>query len=68
MSNKTCFFIENKIPYVDYKSVELLRRFVGPHGNILSRKRTGLSAKYQRQVENAIKRARFMGLMPFIQE
>lgn len=68
MSKATCYFIEHKIPYVDYKSTDLLKKFIGPHGNILSRRRTGLSAKYQRQVENAIKRARFMGLMAYIQE
>jgi small subunit ribosomal protein S18 len=68
MNKETCYFTKNKIKHVDYKSVELLKRFVGPHGNILSRKRSGLTAKYQRQVETAIKRARFMGLMPFIQQ
>ena len=66
MKNKQCYFTQNNIKHVDYKCIELLERFIGPHGNILSRKRTGLSAKYQRQVENAIKRARFMGLMPYI--
>lgn len=67
-TKKKCFFIEHEIPYVDYKSIDLLKRFIGPHGNILSRRRTGLSSKYQRQVETAIKRARFMGLLPYIQE
>ncbi len=65
-NNKECYFTKNNIKHADYKSIELLEKFIGPHGNILSRKRTGLSAKYQRQVENAIKRARFMGLMPYI--
>lgn len=68
MNKEKCYFTKNKIQYVDFKSVELLKRFIGPHGNILSRKRTGLTSKYQRQVENAIKRARFMGLLPFVQE
>ena len=68
MNKETCYFTKNDIGCVDYKSTELLKKFIGPHGNILSRKRTGLTAKYQRQVENAIKRARFMGLLPFIQE
>jgi small subunit ribosomal protein S18 len=68
MNKETCFFTKNKIEHVDYKSVDLLKRFIGPHGNILSRKRTGLTAKYQRQVESAIKRARYMGLLPYIQE
>jgi len=51
---------------VDYKDVKSLREFVNPHGRMLSRKRTNLSAKQQRQMDNAVKRARFMGLMPFI--
>lgn len=66
MKNKQCYFTKNNIKHVDYKSIELLKKFIGPNGNILSRKRTGLGAKYQRQIENAIKRARFMGLLPYI--
>jgi len=60
------YLTQNNISVVDYKDVETLKRFVNPHGRILSRRRTNLTAKHQRQVEEAIKRARFMGLMPFI--
>jgi len=60
------YFNQKSIKTIDYKDIEHLRRFVNPNGRILSRKRTGLSAKHQRQVENAIKRARLMGLMAFI--
>ena len=59
---------QNDIQYVDYKDVDLLKQFVNPHGRIVSRKRSGLTASQQRAVEAAIKRARFMGLLPFIQK
>ena len=51
--------------YVDYKRSDDLRRLLTPNGKIQSRKRTGLSAKDQRMVSQAIKRARFIGLLPF---
>lgn len=62
----TDYFEENKIVHVDYKDVRVLTKFINPFGRILSRKRTHLNAKNQRKVANAIKRARFMGLMPYI--
>jgi small subunit ribosomal protein S18 len=60
------YFEENQIKYIDYKDVAVLSTFINPFGRILSRKRTGLTAKNQRQLANAIKRSRFMGLMPYI--
>jgi small subunit ribosomal protein S18 len=51
--------------YVDYKSTEDLRRMMTPNGKIYSRKRLGTSAGEQRRVAKAIKRARFMGLLPY---
>ncbi len=60
------YFNQNSIKTIDYKDIEHLKHFINPNGRILSRKRTNLSAKHQRRVENAIKRARFMGLMAFI--
>ncbi len=51
---------------VDYKDVEVLKKFLNPHGKIMSRRRTGLSAGNQRELAQAIKRARFMALLPFI--
>jgi small subunit ribosomal protein S18 len=59
---------QNDIRHVDYKDVDLLRQFINPHGRIMSRRRSGLTAKQQREVERAVKRARFMGLLPFIQK
>ena len=53
------------IEYVDYKDVESLRRMMTPNGKIYGRKRLGTNARQQRMVANAVKRARFMGLLPF---
>ncbi len=51
---------------IDYKDVETLKKFINPHGKILPRRRSGLSAPNQRALSEAIKRARFMALMPYI--
>jgi len=63
---KVCFFTKNKITYIDYKDVELLKRFVSANGKIIPRRVTGTSAKYQRMLAVAIKRAREMALLPFV--
>ena len=54
--------------YIDYKESKLLERFTNDQGKILPRRLTGLSAKNQRRVVEAIKRARFMAYMPFVGE
>jgi small subunit ribosomal protein S18 len=59
-------FKENKVNYVDYKDTELLKKFLTPHARIQSKKRSGTPAKNQRQVAMAVKRARFMGLLPYV--
>ncbi len=51
--------------YADYKTVDDLRRLMTPNGKIYSRKRLGLSAREQRMVATAIKRARYMALLPY---
>ena len=63
---KQCFFSQNNIKYVDYKDVELMKKFLNPHARIMSRKKTGVSAKSQRQLAEAVKRSRFMGLLPYL--
>ncbi|CAM2743114.1 30S ribosomal protein S18 [Fructilactobacillus fructivorans] len=63
---KVDFIAANHIEYIDYKDVDLLRRFVSERGKILPRRVTGTSAKNQRKLTIAIKRARIMGLMPFV--
>ncbi|MEN9647849.1 MAG: ribosomal protein small subunit ribosomal protein [Candidatus Parcubacteria bacterium] len=63
---KECFFTKNGIKHIDYKDIEILKKFVNPFGRIVSRKRTGTCAAKQRELAEAIKRSRFMGLMPYV--
>lgn len=65
---KSCYFTVNKISYIDFKDVELLKKFVSDRGKILPRRQTGTTAKYQRELTIAIKRARQMALIPFVTE
>ncbi len=62
---KVCYFTKNKVAYIDYKDVELLKRFISPNGKITPRRVTGTSARYQRELAVAIKNARFMALLPY---
>lgn len=54
------------IKYVDYKDIELLKRYINEQGKLLPRRITGVSAKFQRQLTIAVKRARHLALLPFI--
>lgn len=65
---KVCFFTKNKITYIDYKDIDLLKRFISANGKITPRRVTGTSAKYQRMLATAIKRARQMALLPYTSE
>ena len=60
---KVDYIAANHIDYVDYKDVDLLKRFISERGKILPRRVTGTSAKNQRKVANAIKRARILSLI-----
>ena len=51
--------------YVDYKNIDGLRRMMSPNGKIYGRKRLGTTAREQRMIAQAIKRARYMGLLPY---
>ncbi|WP_277679804.1 30S ribosomal protein S18, partial [Gracilibacillus dipsosauri] len=62
---KVCYFTANGIKHIDYKDVELLKKFISERGKILPRRVTGTSAKYQRKLTIAIKRARQMALLPY---
>lgn len=64
---KVCYFTANGITHIDYKEVDLLKKFVSERGKILPRRVTGTSAKYQRKLTIAIKRARTMALLPYVQ-
>ena len=52
--------------HIDYKDVAYLRQFTNPHAKMLSKKRTGVPALKQREIMQAVKRARYMALMPYI--
>ena len=59
--------LEEKV-YIDYKNTELLLRFINEQGKILPRRITGITAKQQRQLTRAIKRARHLALIPFVSD
>lgn len=63
---KQDFFSANNIKHIDYKDIEILKKFLNPSARMVSRKRTGVSSKNQRKLSEAVKRARFMGLLPFV--
>lgn len=63
---KQCFFCTNNNKEIDYKDVEMLKGFLDPHARMTKHRRSGLCAKHQRQMEEAIKRARHMAILPFI--
>ena len=60
-----CHFCVNQMKTVDYKDVQLLQRFISSYSKIRPRKRTGVCAWHQRKLASAIKRSRFMALMPY---
>jgi len=62
-----CKLCLEKIDEVDYKDVNLLRKFINPYGKIISSKRTKTCTKHQRSLNKAIKRARHLALVAFVQ-
>ena len=64
--SKSCFYCTNNKMVVDYKDVNNLKKFVSSYMKIAPRRRSGLCAKHQRQVANAVKRARQASLMSFL--
>ncbi|MGB6053901.1 MAG: 30S ribosomal protein S18 [Burkholderiaceae bacterium] len=62
---KFCRFTAAKVEQVDYKDVDTLKDFVQENGKIMPARLTGTKAHYQRQVDTAIKRARFLALLPY---
>ncbi len=63
---KQDFFSSNNIKHIDYKDLDVLKKFLNPNARIVGKKRTGVTAKNQRQLALAVKRARYMGLLPYI--
>lgn len=65
---KRCPFTAAGMETVDYKDIDTLTKFITERGKILPRRITGVSARYQRLLALAIKRARYMALLPFVAE
>ncbi|MBQ6001200.1 MAG: 30S ribosomal protein S18 [Clostridia bacterium] len=65
---KVCSFCVDKIDHIDYKDSARLRRYLSERGKILPRRITGTCAKHQRQLTVAIKRARHIALLPFVND
>ena len=65
---KVCIFCTEENKEIDYKDVATLRKFVSERGKILPRRVTGTCAKHQREITTAVKRARHIGLMPYVVE
>jgi small subunit ribosomal protein S18 len=64
-SGKVCVCCVKKLKYIDYKEIDVLRRFVSGEGKILPRRLSGACSHHQRMLTTAIKRARNIGLLPF---
>lgn len=65
---KVCAFCEDKRDSIDYKDVSRLKRYISERGKIHPRRNTGTCAKHQRIVAAAVKKARTVGLMPYVAE
>lgn len=64
--SKYCRFKKFDIKYIDYKDPDFLMQFINDQGKILPRRITGNSLKWQRRVASAVKRARHLGMLPFV--
>ncbi|MFH0712235.1 MAG: 30S ribosomal protein S18 [Candidatus Jorgensenbacteria bacterium] len=65
---KQCNFCSKDVNEVDYRDVETLKRYVSSQAKIIDPRHTGVCARHQRRLARAIKRARVMGLMPFVRQ
>jgi small subunit ribosomal protein S18 len=63
-----CYFCQRNIKEIDYKDTDLLKRFISGLRKIRAKKRTGVCASHQRKLAKAIKRARYLGLLPYVVE
>ena len=62
---RVCRFTVEKVEWIDYKDVDVLRDYIGETGKIMPARITGTRARYQRQLGTAIERARFLALLPY---
>jgi len=60
-----CRFTAEKVEWIDYKNIDVLKDFISENGKIIPARLTGTKARYQRQLSDAIKRARFLALLPY---
>jgi len=65
---KQCFFCSQNVQEIDYKDIELLKRFVSSQAKIIDPRYTGTCSRHQRRLAQAIKRARFMALLPYVEK
>ncbi|MGE4158135.1 MAG: 30S ribosomal protein S18 [Planctomycetota bacterium] len=65
ITSTSCWVCREKIPHIDYKDLDLLERFITPHGKLMSRRRGAVCALHQRRASRAIKVAQHMALIPF---
>lgn len=63
---KVCIFCQNKDEKIDYKDINKIKRFITEKGKILPRRQTGVCSNHQRELAEAIKRARIVALLPFL--
>ena len=65
---KVCPFRKDKVTFIDYKDIDTLLRYVSERGKITPKRNSGVSSKFQRMLAISIKRARYMGLLPFCKD
>ena len=65
-AQKSCPFCETRVRFIDYKDDRTLGRFITDHGKILPARLSGTCARHQRQLSNAVKRARYLALIPYV--
>lgn len=63
---KVCYFTTNNVTKIDYKDAVTLKMFMSPQAKIVAKRRTGTKTSHQRDLANAIKRARFLSIVPYI--
>ncbi len=63
---KQCYFCSQNLNEIDYKDLDNLKKFVSSQAKIVDPQHTGICAKHQRKLAEAVKRARFMGLLPYV--
>ena len=62
---KFCRFTAEKVEWIDYKDIDVLKDFITEQGKVIPARLTGTKARYQRQLTTAIRRARFLALLPY---